>query len=161
MSGGSILPIRKDVIAVKIASKQPGAGGAGMRASIIGPARRAKSGGVRKVGATANADDSKQPHWKLTPTLQLEPPHSARASAQHKILRILSGGLAAGRVVTRCSPFGRVRRVSISVRALAVRRYDACWTARRTGGGGIGGRSRGVGGHHIPHRTAPEVVSPY
>jgi hypothetical protein len=131
LNGGSGLAIRKDAIAVPLASKRPGAGGAGMPVSTIGPGRKAKSAGARKVAVIGNAGSSKRPRWRiaLPSGLQLEPRSRPRASAQHKILGILVGDLAAGPVVTCCFRSGAVRRVSISVRAVAVRRYDACATA--------------------------------
>jgi len=148
---------------VKVANKRPGGGDAGTPVSAIGPARRAKSGDAGKVSGTGNASGSKRPRWPaaLPPRLQLEPAHRARASAQQPIPWILPGDLAAGRVVTNFSRSGRVRRLNISVRALAVRHYDACSTGRRTGGDGIVVRDRGVGGRHAAHRTPLEVVSPY
>jgi len=163
VNSGSGLPIRNVATAVKVANKRLGAGDAGTPVSAIGPARRAKSGAAGKVNATGNASGSKRPRWPevLPPRLQLEPAQRARASAQQPIPWILPGDLAAGRVVTKFSRSGCVRRLSDSVRALAVRRYDVCSTGRRTGGDGIVVRDRGVSGRHARHRTPLEVVSPY
>jgi hypothetical protein len=55
----SILASPKIAIAVKLANKRRGVGGAGMPAGAIGRRRRAKSGGGRKVGVIANAGVSK------------------------------------------------------------------------------------------------------
>ena len=163
VNGGSGLAIRKAAMAVQLASKQPGGGGAGMPVSAIGPARRARNGGARQVGAIANAGSSKRRYGLvvLPHQLQLALRRGARASAQQKIVGILSGGLAIGPVVTRGSLSSPVRRVNISVRALAVRRYDACSTGKPTGVVAIGIPDGSAGRRRVPRPIPPEVVSPY
>src|SRR5260370_2467249 len=134
-----------------------------MPVSTIGPARRAKNGGVRKVGVIANAGGSKRPRGSpaLRERLQLTRFRSARASAQHSHLRILCGGLAADRVVMNLFRCGRVRRASISVRARAVRRSDACSSAKPTGGDGNAvGACAGCDGR-VQRPTPRKLVSPY
>ena len=163
MNAGSGLPIPRCATAVKVAGKRLGDGGVGMPVSTIGPAHRAKNGGVRRAGVIANAVGSKRPCGSpaLRERLQLTRFRSARASAQHSHLRILCGGLAADRVVMNFFRCGRVRRASISVRALAVRRYDACSIAKPTGGGG-NGVGACAGCDRRVHRPTPrKLVSPY
>jgi hypothetical protein len=155
-----VTPRRRGVTAARVAATQPGAGGVGMPVSTTGPARRARSGGVRKVGVIANAGGSKRPRgWPaFRERLQLTRSRRARASAQPSHLRVLSGGLAAGRVVTNFFRCDRVRRISISVRALAVGCYDGCSIAKPTGsdvGMCVGCDHRGS--DHTPRK----LVSPY
>ena len=163
MNAGSDLPIPRCATVVKVAATRPGAGGVGMPVSTIGPARRAKNGGVRKVGVIANAFGSKRPCGSpaLRERLQLTRFRSARASAQHSRLRILCGGLAADRVVMNFFRCGRVRRVSISVRAFADKRYDECSTVKPTGGDGNGVGACAGCDRRVQRRTPRKLVSPY
>jgi len=54
VNAGSVLVVRKRATVVRRASKRHDAGGVGMPISTIGPARRAKSGGVSRVGVIGN-----------------------------------------------------------------------------------------------------------
>jgi hypothetical protein len=163
VNAGSGLAIPRCATAVRVAATRPGAGGVGMPVSTIGPARRAKNGDARKVGVIANAIGSKRLRgWRaLRERLQLTRIRCVRASAQPSRLRILSGGHAAGRVVTNFFRSGPVRRASISVRALAVRRYDACSIAKPTGGVGNGVGACAGCDRRVQRPTPRKLVSPY
>jgi len=83
------------------------------------------------------------PHHRWTPVPRLwpirqQPPStpSAWASAQPKFPRILWSGLATGQAATSFSPWRRVPPSSNSVRAHAVRRYDASGSGKRDSASG-------------------------
>jgi hypothetical protein len=121
--GNGLSPaVPKPAIAAKPVGKRHGAGGCGVPASSTGTARTAVSVGVSKVGGIGSVAAR---HASCSPS------RPARASAQAEFS---PGGAAIGRVAMSASRCRRVLPVSISVRAPAVRRYDAFGSARHAGG---------------------------
>lgn len=118
-------------IAVKRVGKRLGAGGAGRRASAIGPPSRDVSGDGNRAGGIGSGCVSDQ-------IGQLTENRRARASAQRQSVKIFQRGRVSGRVATTFSPFRMDMRASAFAAWPADWLCVASWIAKRVIGRGVG-----------------------
>jgi hypothetical protein len=133
VNGRSGRPIRKHVIAVKVASKRRGVGGVGSPANGIGPARTGRNVGVSRVGVIGSGGRPQRGQ-----RCQLACPRCARASAQLQKALNFTGGVVNGRAAIRSSRSGTSIPRNVFAAWLAAWLYVACWIAKRVIGNGVG-----------------------